>query len=148
MICWVFDIMMNNREYHTLRFFRGKKRNNAELAAHTEADIDFNYRRLIIKEYELDLHVQFSRMTIYSWLAWSFLLVAFFFFQHLVLTSILFGLSVLSGVLSIIYKRRFRSTFRDYHFILSIVDSVIFRNTGIRLLLIWIKKVMSFWFSS
>ena len=127
---------MNNREYHTLRFFRGKKRNNAELAAHTEADIDFNYRRLIIKEYELDLHVQFSRMTIYSWLAWSFLLVAFFFFQHLVLTSILFGLSVLSGVLSILYKRRFRSTFRDYHFILSIVDSVIFRNTGIRLLLI------------
>jgi len=124
---------MNNREYHTLRFFRGKKRNSAELAAHTEADIDFEYRRLLIKEYELDLHVYFSKKIIYSWLAWSFLLLAFFFWQDAVITSICFGLSVLSGVLSIIYKRRFRSTFRDYNFILAIVDSVIFRNTGIRL---------------
>jgi len=124
--------MDNNRVYHTLRFFRGKKRNSAELIAKTESDIDFNYRRLLIIEYELDLHVQFSKMTVYSWMAWSFLLLAFFFWMHLVLTSICFGLSVLSGVLSIIYKRRFRSTFRDYNFILAIVDSVLYKNTGIR----------------
>ena len=123
----------NIREYHTIRFFRGQKRNNAELERLAEAKLDFEYRRLIIFEYELDLHVHFSKMTVFNWFAWSFLVVAFCFRQHSIIPAVFFGLSLMSRILSCIYRSRFQLTFWHYNFSLSVVDAVINKDYGIRL---------------
>ena len=56
----------NTREYQTIRFFRGRKRNNDEMQRLSDAGLDFEYRRLLIEENELDLHVSFSKMMIYE----------------------------------------------------------------------------------
>jgi hypothetical protein len=126
--------MQNNiREYHTIKFFRGKERKNAELFRLSEAHQDFEYRRLLIEENELDLHVYFSRMTVYNWLSWSFIALAFCYLQHPIITSVLLGLAILSGIFSYINKRRFEFVFRSYNFVLAIVDSMIFNEYGITL---------------
>ena len=64
----------NIRECQTLKFFRGKKRNNVEMQRLAEARLDFEYRRLLIEENELDLHVAFSKMLGWKWLAFFQLL--------------------------------------------------------------------------
>ena len=123
----------NFREYDTIRFFRGAKRNNAELTRLAVAELDFEYRRLLIQEYELDLHVEFSKMSVYCWLTWSFLLVAFCLWQYSIISAVFFGLALISRILSILYRRRFQLTFWRYNFALSIVDAVIYNDYGIRL---------------
>ena len=90
--------MRNNiREYQTLKFFRGRERNNAEMLRLSEAGLDFEYRRLLIEENELDLHVAFSKMTVYKWLSWSFISLALYYIQYPVLVSVFLGLAILSG---------------------------------------------------
>jgi hypothetical protein len=121
------------REYHTIRFFRGKKRDNAELKRLAEAELDFEYRRLLIKEYELDLHVEFSKRTVFCWLTWSSLVLAFCFWHCSIITAFFFGLALIACILTIIYRRRFQLTFWRYNFALCIVDAVIFNEYRIRL---------------
>jgi hypothetical protein len=123
----------NFREYHTVKFFRGKKRNNSEMLRLSEAKLDFEFRRLLIEENELDLHVYFSRMTVFKWLSWSFLALAFSFLQYQILSFILLGLALLSCIFSFINKRRFEFVFRSYNFALAIIDSEIFKEYGIPL---------------
>jgi hypothetical protein len=124
--------MKNNfREYHTIKFFRGKKRKNSEMLRLAEAKLDFDFRRLLIEESELDLHVYFSRMTVYNWLSWSFLALVFSCLQYPLMSLILLGLAILSGIFSFINKRRFEFVFRSYNFALAILDSVIFNEYGI-----------------
>lgn len=126
--------MRNNiRKYNTIRFFRGTKRNNAELQRLAEAELDFEYRRLLIQEYELDLHVELSKMTVFRWFSWSSLALAFCYWQHSIITAIFFGLALISSILSILHIRRFQLTFWRYNFALSIVDAVIFNEYRIRL---------------
>ena len=124
--------MENNiREYQTIKFFRGSKRNNSEMLRLAEARLDFEYRRLLIKENELDLHVHFSRMTVYSWLSWSFLVLVFGCFTFPLISYIMLGFALLTRILSFISKRKFQFVFRSHNLALAIVDGVIFDEHGI-----------------
>jgi hypothetical protein len=121
----------NIREYHSLRFFRGSKRNNAEMQRLANAELDFEYRRLLILESELDLHLYFSRMTIYNWLSWVFLALALFCIQYTIISSVFFGLAVISRSLAYRCKKMFQFVFRSYNLALAIVDCVIMQDHGI-----------------
>jgi len=121
------------REYQTIKFFRGKKRNNSEMLRLAEARLDFEYRRVLIKENELDLHVYFSRMTVYNWLSWSFLALVLSCLQLPIMSFILLGLAIIFSIFSFINKRRFEFVFRSYNFALSVVDAVIYNEYEISL---------------
>ena len=123
----------NIRTYETLKFFRGKKRNNAEMQRLADENRDFEYRRLLIQENELDLHVAFSRMIIWHWMAWSFLALAICFLSTSIMFFIFIGLAILSQIFSIKNKKFFQFVLRSYNLALSIVDSVIFTEYGIQL---------------
>jgi hypothetical protein len=123
----------NFREYHNIKFFRGKKRKNSEMQRLSEARLDFEFRTLLIEESELDLHVYFSRMTVYNWLSWSFLALAFSFLQYQTISIILLGLALIARIFSFINKRRFQFVFRSYNFALAILDMVIKREHGLSL---------------
>ena len=124
--------MKNNiREYHTIKFFRGRERNNAEMLRLSDAGLDFEYRRLLIEENELDLHVAFSKMTVYKWLSWSFISLALYYIQYPVLVSVFLGLAILSGFFSYVNKRFFQFVFRSHNLALGFVDAVIFNKHGI-----------------
>jgi hypothetical protein len=71
----------NIREYQSIKFFRGSKRNNAEMLRLADAELYFEYRRLLIEENELDMHVAFSKMMVWKWLAWGFMVLQFVFFS-------------------------------------------------------------------
>lgn len=121
------------REYQTIKFFRGCKRNNSEMLRLAEARLDFEYRRLLIKENELDLHVYFSRMTIYNWLSWSFLFLELGCLSYPLISYIILGLALLTRILSFISKKKFQFVFRSHNLALAIVDGVIFDEHGISL---------------
>jgi hypothetical protein len=117
--------MKNNiREYKTIKFFRGVTRDD-ELIRLAEARQDFEYRRLLIEECELDLHVYFSRQTVFNWLSWSSIAMTFFCLKHPVITPIFFGLALLFRLFSWINKNKFKSTFRGYNLALALVDCAI-----------------------
>jgi hypothetical protein len=121
------------REYQTIKFFRGSKRNNSEMQRLAEARLDFEYRRLLIKENELDLHVHFSRMTLYGWLSWFFLVLVVACLPFTTISYILLGFALLTRILSFLSKRKFQFVFRSYNLALAIVDGVIFNEHGISL---------------
>ena len=121
----------NIREYSTIKFFRGKKRNNTEMLRLSDAGLDFEYRRLLIEENELDLHVAFSKMIVWKWLAWSFISLALYYIQYPVLVSVFLGLAILSGFFSYVNKRFFQFVFRSHNLALGFVDGVIFNKYGI-----------------
>jgi hypothetical protein len=121
----------NSREYQTIKFFRGRKRNNAEMQRLAEARLDFEYRSLLIEENELDLHVAFSKMMVWKWLSWGFLTLAIICLQHPLIALIFFGLVVISCFFSFINKRFFQFVFRSYNLALVFVDGVIFDRYGI-----------------
>jgi hypothetical protein len=124
--------MRNNiRIYNTLRLFRGRKRNNAEMQRLADEGLDFEYRRLLIEENEIDLHVFFSRMTIYNWLSWVFLAMALVCFQFPILSSVFLGTALISRVSGFRYKKKFQFVFRCYILALAVVDSVIRQDHGI-----------------
>jgi hypothetical protein len=123
----------NIRYYHSIKFFRGKKRKIADLLRLAEARQDFEYRRLLIEECELNLHVYFSRMTVYNWLSWSFIALTFCYFKHPVIIPIILGLALLFRIFSWIYKNKFKSEFRSYNLALALVDGVICNEHGISL---------------
>ena len=121
----------NIREYQTIKFFRGRKRNNVEMLRLSKARLDFEYRRLLIEENELDLHVAFSKMMVYKWLSWSFLVLALYNVQHPIPVLIFLGLALLSQFFSFINKRFFQFVFRSHNLALGFVDGVIFDRYGI-----------------
>lgn len=121
----------NVREYQTIKFFRSTKRNNAEMQRLADAGLDFEYRRLLIEENEIDLHLYFSRMTVYSWLAWSLLVLALYYHQFPIITSVLVGLALIFRILSWLSKRMFEFVFRSYNLALAIVECVILQNHGV-----------------
>jgi hypothetical protein len=123
----------NIREYDTIKFFRGSKRNNLEMLRLAEARLDFEYRRLLIKENELDLHVYFSRMTVYNWLSWCFLLLVVACLTYPLISYIMLGFALLTRILSHISKNKFQFVFRSYNLALAIVNGVIFDEHGISL---------------
>lgn len=98
-----------------------------------EARLDFEYRRLLIKENELDLHVHFSRMTVYSWLSWFFLVLVVACLPFPLISYIMLGFAILTRILSYLSKNKFQFVFRAYNLALAIVDGVIFDEHGISL---------------
>lgn len=98
-----------------------------------EARQDFEYRRLLIQENELDLHVYLSRMTVYNWLSYSFLVLVAVSLPFPPISYIMLGLSFLTRILSKISKRKFQFVFRSHNLALAIVDSVILNEHGISL---------------
>jgi len=126
--------MKNNiREYQTIKFFRGKERNNAELQRLADENRDFEYRRLLIEENELDLHVAFSKMIVWKWLSWCFLGMAVICFQCSIVAFIFLVMALLSQIFSILNKRFFAFVFRGYNLTLSLVNCVIYDKYGISL---------------
>ena len=121
----------NIREYNTIKFFRGRKRNNAEMQRLADSGSDFEYRRLLIKENELDLHIYYSRMTVYNCLSWAFLTLALCCFQFSIPVSVLLGLAFISRALAYLCKRKFQYVFRCYILALAVVDCVIRQDHGI-----------------
>jgi hypothetical protein len=124
---------MNNniREYQTIKFFRGKKRNYAEMQRLADERKDFEYRRLLIEENELDLHVAFSKMIVWKWISWLFLVASVICFGVQPMFYTLIALSFISQILSFRYKRFFQFVFRGHNLALNIVDSVIENEYGI-----------------
>ena len=121
------------REYQTIKFFRGRKRKNSEMLRLAEARQDFEYRRLLIQENELDLHVYFSRMIVHNWLSWYFLALAIGCLSFPFISSIILGFALVTRILSLISKRKFQFVFRSHNLALAIVDSVILNEHGISL---------------
>jgi len=121
----------NIREYQTLQFFRGKKRNIEEMQRLADEGLDFEYRRLLIEENELDMFVAFSKEVIWKWLAWGFLVLAICFVQYSVALFPLLGLAVLSIFFSYLNKRFFQFVMRGHNLALGIVEGVIFDKYGV-----------------
>jgi hypothetical protein len=121
----------NIREYQSLKLFRGRNRNNAEMQRLADAGLDFEYRRLLILENELDLHLYFSRMTVWNWLAWSFILLSLSFLQHPIMATAFIGLAMGLKICSWVNMNKFELVFRSYQIVLSAVDIVIEREYGI-----------------
>jgi hypothetical protein len=121
----------NIREYQSIKLFRDRKRNNAELLRLAYAGLDFEYRRLLILENELDLHVYFSRMTVLNWLSWSFLALSVSCFQDTIITIAFLVLALLLKIFSWVNRKRFEFVFRSYNLVLSIVDMVILNERTI-----------------
>jgi hypothetical protein len=121
----------NIREYQSIKFFRGRKRNNAEMLRLSEAGLDFEYRRLLIEENELDLHVAFSKMIVWKITAWCLLALSVIFFRFEILFFVLIFLSIISQILSHINKKYFEFIFRGHNLALGFVDAVIQNNYGI-----------------
>ena len=121
----------NIRVYDNIKFFRSKKRNNAEMQRLADAGQDFEYRRRLIEENELDMHVAFSKMVVWKWLAWGFMAFTICFLQYPIITFIFIGLSILSQFLSFINKRFFQFVMRGHNIALGFVDAVIFNKYGI-----------------
>lgn len=121
----------NFLEYESIKFFRGKKRNNAEMQRLSDVGLDFEYRRLLIQENELDMHAAFSKMVVWKLLSWSFLALAFICLQLPIIALIFLGLGMLSCFFSFINKRFFQFVMRSHNIALGFVDAVIYNKYGI-----------------
>ena len=121
----------NIREYQTIKFFRGARRNNAEMIRLAKAELDLEYRKLLIYENELDLHVYFSRMKVWKWLSWGMLILAICSLQFPILAIIFIGLTLVFRFFSWVSKKNFEFVFSSYDFALGIVDIVIKDKHGI-----------------
>jgi hypothetical protein len=121
----------NIREYDRIRFFRGSKKNDAELERLAKEHLDFEYRRLLIQEKELDLHVAFSRMIVWNRISWIFLVLSIFFIQNPIIFYRLMVASLMSQYFSYKNKKRFGIIFRGYSLGLRFVDAVIKKEYGI-----------------
>ena len=123
--------MMNkNKIYDTLKFRRGERKND-ELHQLSLSKQDFEYRRLYIKERELDLHVFFSRAKIANMISWSFLGLAIWFIQSPLLALSIFGLGVTARFISIYYQKQYNKVEEIYLRVLKLVESVIREDYGI-----------------
>ena len=123
--------MENNiREYQTIKFFRGRKRNNEEMQRLSDEHLDFEYRRLLIEENELDMHVAFSKMIVWKRLSFVFLALAILCFQLPIIMSIFLGLAILSQFFSFINKRFFQFVLRSHNLALGFVNGVIYDKYG------------------
>ena len=116
--------------YDTLKLRRGERKND-ELHELSLSKQDFEYRRLYIKERELDLHVFFSRAKIASMVSWSFLGLAIWFIQSPLLALCVFGLGVIARIVSIYYQKQYDKVEKIYSRVLKIVESVIREDYGI-----------------
>jgi hypothetical protein len=121
----------NTREYHSIKFFRGRKRNNSELQRLADEGLDFDYRRLLILENETDLHVAFSRIIIWKRLGLWFIILAIICLQLPIIALIFSGLAVLSLFFSYLNKRFFQFVMRSHNVALGFVNAVIFNKYGI-----------------
>jgi len=121
----------NIREYQTIKFFRGRKRNNAEMIRLAEAGLDFEYRRLLIEENELDLHVFFSRKIVWNFISIGFLALAFVCLMLPIIAFIFIGLAVMFRFFSWVSKKNFEFVFGSYNLALAIVNGVIMDEHGI-----------------
>ena len=124
--------MKNNvRIYQTLKFFRGSKRKTEEMQRLADAELDFEYRRLLIQENEYDMFIAFSKEVIWKCLAWGFLSLAIIFFKLPIAAFVLVGLAVVSQIFSYLNKRFFQFVLRGHNLALGFVEGVIYDKYGI-----------------
>jgi hypothetical protein len=123
-------------EYRTygnaIRVLRGKRKND-QLVELAEAQRDFEYRRLLIEERELDLFVYYSRATVSNWISWALIFLSIFFFQYSVMFISLFIISLSFQLVKYFWNRKLQNTFQKYIFSLKLVDGVIKNDYGISL---------------
>jgi hypothetical protein len=119
------------REYNSLKLFRDTPFKLEELMRLSEADDHFGHRRLLIEEFELELHVYFSRMIVFKWLSWTFLLLAMNFFIFHLFSIVFTIVAVICSLASYYNHRKFQSTYRCYSLGLAVLNIVIKREYGI-----------------
>ena len=117
-----------------LKFFRGRKRKEAELMKLAEEERDFEYRRLLIEETTLDIQVAYTRSAFFK----DVFIVCLFFSALLVIsehlfTEAFFGIAVVAVIISLSYKRQYKKIVKKTHDTLLLVDGVIKETSGISL---------------
>jgi len=120
------------RDYPTIKIIRGKRKNE-ELCKLANAGQDFDYRRLLIEERELDMHVYYSRKRLSNLLSWGFIALAIAYFQFPALMIILFGISLSLQISKVYWNKQLNIIFDKYVFSLTIVNGVIKSEYGISL---------------
>lgn len=118
------------RDYNELKLFGGQKR-DAELELLSENEDDFNFRRLYIEEQEKWLHIIFSRLIVSKWISIGLIALSICYFQYHTLSLVLFVISFMFLMTSLILKRKFRVKADNYQFCLNLVDIVIADTHGI-----------------
>jgi len=118
------------RHYSELKLFGGQKR-DTELDLLSENEDDFNYRRLYIEEQEKWLHIIFSRAIVSKWISLGLITLSLCYFQFHTLSLVLFVMSFIFLVTSLVLKRKFRIKADDYLFGLNLVNIVIANTHGI-----------------
>jgi hypothetical protein len=123
-------------EYRTygnaIRLLRGKRKNDL-LNELSDAQRDFEYRRLYIEERELDLFVYYSRAKVSNWISWGFIFISLYCYQFPKLSAILFTLSIIFQIIRFVWKRKLQRRFEMYMFSLKLIDGVIKNDYGISL---------------
>lgn len=119
------------RKYKTLKFFRGKRKDN-ELKKLSKEKKDFQYRRLLIEECEKDLNTIFTKKIIFEIIGFLFLYLSLInhktiFFNIFILVCVFFLF------ISLFQKRKYKKTLIKYKKSFIIVDNVIKKEYGISL---------------
>ena len=115
-----------------MKLWRTKNR-KTELIRLSKEQKDFEYRRLFIEEYKEIIEINQNRHFISKRIAWTLLFVAVFSIKVPVISSIIFGISLLFKLLSIIFNILHKRSIEEYNIGLTIVDSVINKDYGINL---------------
>ncbi len=121
-----------NREYRTLLLKRGVRKND-DLLRLSASNQDFEYRRLYIKERELDLHVFFSRKFVADLTASYLLGLAIYYFQFPLVALTILGMSLTVKFISIYYQKMLVKVNNIYVNSLRIVEGAIKKEYGISL---------------
>jgi hypothetical protein len=108
-----------NREYKTLKFSCDKRHSDNILV------IDGEYKRMIVDEYEDELHVCFTWRKIFEWLAYLLIVVSLLFF----ISKIFFALSIVSFLTSKFLVNKYRVILRYYNMSVALVDLEIYKKS-------------------
>jgi len=111
-----------NRKYETLKFVCDKQYSNSI----TTTD-DFEIRRIIIKEYEDELHVCFSWRKFFEWAAYLFIIVSLLIF----VSKTFFVLSILCFIFSKVLINKYRVILRYYNMSVAVIDLEIYKKYNI-----------------
>ena len=120
------------RNYSELKLFGGQKR-DAELELLSENEDDFSFRRLYIEEQEKWLHIIFSWVIVTRWISIGLIGLSLCYFQFHILSIMLFTISFMFLITSLVLKHKFRVKADNYQFGLNLVDIVIADTHGISL---------------
>lgn len=120
------------REYKTLKLFRCKRKDDKLFELATKQK-DFEFRNLLIEEFEEDLHVAISRKVFFTILAIIFIIISIVTISNLQISKIFLILSIINYILNLFYGNKIKKLLSKFYFSISLVDDVIENTYGISL---------------